>query len=374
MGRLSRAETRQRNRATVLTAARAEFVERGFRDARIDAIAERAGLTRGAVYSNFPGKRALFFTVLADLTEQEAGTSQPGPRPGSPYSPGSQCSPGSTVPAALGALARAWNAKLPLTNGEHDDTTRLAVDLIPEVLADDLTRRPFTQLQRLYAIVLGLGLESLRAEAATKRLVPVAEAVLTTLHGANRLAAVAPGFVEPFNLVSACEQLANLDLGDGWPPPHLAHAPSPTPTDDPWSPPTAADALHGVPARTDGDGVVLILGLHRLSAVEEAIRADRADLTAALVTSAPGELMPLARFAVADLRSLVNRTFPSWARPRLQLIHDDAGALAEAAGVTSVSDATETAVRIEAGRIVSRADGLGACHAVAAAAPHRRRP
>ena len=55
----------ERNRAAVLAAARAEFVERGFRDAKVDVIAARAGLTRGAVYSNFPGKRALYFAVLA---------------------------------------------------------------------------------------------------------------------------------------------------------------------------------------------------------------------------------------------------------------------------------------------------------------------
>jgi len=55
----------ERNRAAVLAAARAEFVERGFRDAKVDVIASRAGLTRGAVYSNFPSKRALYFAVLA---------------------------------------------------------------------------------------------------------------------------------------------------------------------------------------------------------------------------------------------------------------------------------------------------------------------
>src|SRR5690348_5892310 len=73
MGRLTRAELQARNRARVLAAARDEFAERGFRDAKVDAIADRAGLTRGAVYSNFPGKRALYFSVLADLAEQEAG-------------------------------------------------------------------------------------------------------------------------------------------------------------------------------------------------------------------------------------------------------------------------------------------------------------
>ncbi|WP_305782426.1 hypothetical protein [Symbioplanes lichenis] len=47
-------------------------------------------------------------------------------------------------------------------------------------------------------------------------------------------------------------------------------------------------------------------------------------------------------------------------------MHDESGALAAAAGVAAVSDATESAVRVRDGRIVARADGYGACHAVAA--------
>ncbi|GAB3895927.1 hypothetical protein GCM10027612_49470 [Microbispora bryophytorum subsp. camponoti] len=84
MERLTRAELQARNRARVLTAAHDEFTERGFRDAKVDAIADRAGLTRGAVYSNFPGKRALYFSVLADLAEREAepdGMRRSSPRP-----------------------------------------------------------------------------------------------------------------------------------------------------------------------------------------------------------------------------------------------------------------------------------------------------
>ena len=63
---MTRAELQEQNRAKVLAAARTEFVERGYRDAKVDDIAERAALTRGAVYSNFPGKRALYFAVLAE--------------------------------------------------------------------------------------------------------------------------------------------------------------------------------------------------------------------------------------------------------------------------------------------------------------------
>jgi hypothetical protein len=129
------------------------------------------------------------------------------------------------------------------------------------------------------------------------------------------------------------------------------------------------DAIRGQPARLTGDGVVAVLGLHRLAAAEEAVRAapPGADVTAVLVTGYPDGLTPLARLAVADLCLCLclRQAFPPSAWPRLQVVYDESGALAGAAGVPAVSDATETAVRIEAGRIVTRADGWGACHAAA---------
>ncbi|GHF91164.1 MULTISPECIES: TetR/AcrR family transcriptional regulator [Amycolatopsis] len=345
MVRLSRAETQERNRAKVLTAARDEFARRGFREAKIDVIAERAELTRGAVYSNFPGKRALYFAVLADLAERA-------PRPATPP-------PDPSAADVLAAFARAWIARLPLSTDSDSEEARLARDLLPEVLADEHTRRPFAQLTRLDAILLGLALERARPG---RRLVRVAEAALTTLHGASQLAAAAPGFGEPFHLVTACAALLDLGLADDWPaePPITTQA---RPTGQPWDPPSATDLLTGENFRP-GDGVVAVLGLHRAAAFEEAVRAG-ADVTAVLVTSDPGELAPLTRLAVADLRTCLDQAIAPPARPRLRLVCDAAGALAAAAGVTAVSDATETAVRVEAGRIVARAEGFGACHAVA---------
>ena len=73
MSRLSRAEMQERNRDKVLAAARDEFSERGFREAKIDVIAERAELTRGAVYSNFPGKRALVAVSLLPYATRMSG-------------------------------------------------------------------------------------------------------------------------------------------------------------------------------------------------------------------------------------------------------------------------------------------------------------
>ncbi|HZD70001.1 MAG TPA: helix-turn-helix domain-containing protein, partial [Actinomycetes bacterium] len=134
MGGSSRAEARKRNRAKVLEAARDEFTERGFRDAKIDAIAERAQLTRGGVYSNYPGKRALYFAVLAADAER-AATQAREDRPGATgAAEGAAGRPrsargatarearaatarealGVTAREALAAFARAWVARLPL--------------------------------------------------------------------------------------------------------------------------------------------------------------------------------------------------------------------------------------------------------------------
>ena len=64
--RPTRAETRQR----LFQAAAVVFEERGIGAASIDAIAEAAGLTRGAFYSNFANKDALIVAMLTDHVEQ----------------------------------------------------------------------------------------------------------------------------------------------------------------------------------------------------------------------------------------------------------------------------------------------------------------
>jgi AcrR family transcriptional regulator len=344
MSRLTRAETQERNRTRVLAAARDEFAERGYRDTKIDVIAERAELTRGAVYSNFPGKRALYFAVLADLAER---------------APAPDVEAGRTTGDALAALARAWLSRLPMT----EESARLGMDVLPEVMADEATRRPYAQLLALDAVLLGLALERLRPDG---RLVRVAETVLTALHGASQLAAAAPGFVEPFNVVSACAQLAYLDVDDEWL--ELPFTTQAQPVDLPWSPPSAWDSVRASPVSLDSDGIVAVLGLGRAAAVELAVRAaPDVPVTAVLVSGSPRELIPLARLAVAELTGCLRQAFPEYAWPRLRVVCDGTGSLAAAAGVPAVSDATEVAVRIARGRVVARAEGYGACHVVAAA-------
>jgi AcrR family transcriptional regulator len=77
MTRLTRAQRRQQTRARLLDAAGQVFARRGFHAATVDEVAEAAGYTKGAVYSNFANKDELFLALLdqrlaAQLQQVEA--------------------------------------------------------------------------------------------------------------------------------------------------------------------------------------------------------------------------------------------------------------------------------------------------------------
>ena len=78
--RLSRAERREQTRQELLTAAEACFVTRGFHASSVDQVAERAGYTKGAVYSNFAAKEDLFFAVYERRVDQALTEVVPGLR------------------------------------------------------------------------------------------------------------------------------------------------------------------------------------------------------------------------------------------------------------------------------------------------------
>jgi AcrR family transcriptional regulator len=64
--RRSRAEARESNRHALLAAAHDLIVEVGYNGAQLDEIADRAGLTKGAIYSIFGGKLELFRAVITE--------------------------------------------------------------------------------------------------------------------------------------------------------------------------------------------------------------------------------------------------------------------------------------------------------------------
>jgi AcrR family transcriptional regulator len=62
--RPTRAERQARTRADLIEAATQVFARRGFQGATVEEIAEAAGYSHGAVYSNFAGKEELFLAVF----------------------------------------------------------------------------------------------------------------------------------------------------------------------------------------------------------------------------------------------------------------------------------------------------------------------
>ena len=62
--RMTQAERREETREQVLAAAARMFAKRGFHATSLDAIAEEAGFSRGAVYYNFADKEELFLELL----------------------------------------------------------------------------------------------------------------------------------------------------------------------------------------------------------------------------------------------------------------------------------------------------------------------
>ncbi|GIE83257.1 TetR family transcriptional regulator [Actinoplanes philippinensis] len=396
MVRLTRAQQQARTRSAVLDAAVEEFAEHGYADAKIDRIAARADLTRGAVYSNFAGKRSLYLAVLLDHAPWHAAAALDLP----------EVIP---VTAAAEGFARAWLERLPLA-GDTAAGGRLRSRSVAGVFDDEPGRAALAQITKLEALLLARALEA--CPPVARRRVRLAELMLTLLHGADHLAGTAPGFGDLFDLTRACGHLAGIPLTDEWDPPHLAFVPPAERCDAPWTPPDGVG----------GDGLLVILGTARLGAAEEAVRAAAPDdqVTVAVVSSDPAETGALARLRLTDLTVCLRRSFPVGVASTLHIELDDGPSLAAAveAALTgspsdhttgspphhpadavpgprsasmpehstgsrrglsggststpvrrdfSVGDETEIAVRIRGGRIVAWASGRGAGHAVAVA-------
>jgi AcrR family transcriptional regulator len=73
-GRLTREERRARTREQLLDAAADVFNRLGYHGASLEAVAEAAGYTKGAVYSNFASK----FELFAALAERRSGARREG--------------------------------------------------------------------------------------------------------------------------------------------------------------------------------------------------------------------------------------------------------------------------------------------------------
>src|SRR5262245_27653574 len=74
MRRLSRAESQARTRDKLLDVAKTAFLRDGYAATSLDHIAEAAGFSKGAVYSNFNSKDELCLAVLDTIRAERAAT------------------------------------------------------------------------------------------------------------------------------------------------------------------------------------------------------------------------------------------------------------------------------------------------------------
>jgi AcrR family transcriptional regulator len=95
--RQPKGDKRDRTRAKLLEAARSLIREKGYEQTTLEAIAERAGMTTGAIYGNFKNREELFISL--------------GQTYWAPIKPHVQ--PGSTFPEIMRALADATIAAIP---------------------------------------------------------------------------------------------------------------------------------------------------------------------------------------------------------------------------------------------------------------------
>jgi len=93
---------RERTRATLIAATLDVVAEKGFAGASLDAIASRAGMSRGAIYSNFAGRGELLLAAMGSkgLTLSPAYT------------------PGGSLTSHLSAMAESLIEALPKAQGE----------------------------------------------------------------------------------------------------------------------------------------------------------------------------------------------------------------------------------------------------------------
>jgi AcrR family transcriptional regulator len=127
--RENRVERQARTRAELIATAAAVFSRRGYEGASIEEIAEEAGYSHGAVYSNFDGKAELFLAVfeaymaerVGELGESQAGLAEDAP-----------------LEARARALADQWMDRL----GRDPESLRLHIEFIARAGRDpELARR-----------------------------------------------------------------------------------------------------------------------------------------------------------------------------------------------------------------------------------------
>ncbi|MEU1514524.1 TetR family transcriptional regulator [Streptomyces sp. NPDC005811] len=163
MARLSRVESQERTREQLVATARELFLRDGYGVTSLSDVAETAGYSKGAVYSNFRSKGHLCLAVLDDIrAEQLALLTESVMR-----DPGAE--------DRLAAFASWSEANI------GETWTVLEVEFLTGVRHDEELRREITARVTAIRAALALLIEALAQELGTAPAMPPEQAAMTLL-------------------------------------------------------------------------------------------------------------------------------------------------------------------------------------------------
>jgi AcrR family transcriptional regulator len=157
--RLGRQERREQTRADLLAAARRAFLRDGLHGASLDAIAEDAGYTKGAFYSNFASKDEAMIAVFdehfrerADAYERLIFTTD-------------------SVDDAYRAVARYWHD----ANEREPEWSRLVIEFMAHASRHEHLRQAVKEVRQQGLGRIAALIEQLAKRHGVEFTVPVAE-------------------------------------------------------------------------------------------------------------------------------------------------------------------------------------------------------
>jgi AcrR family transcriptional regulator len=160
--RPTRAEKQIQTRAQLIDAAARVFARRGFQAATVEEIAEQAGYSHGAVYSNFSGKEELFLAVFEQyMSERIAEVAQASEVEG-------------TFPERARAAADQWMARF----GEDRETFLLHLEFMIHAARNPELSRQLGERMALLRLEVERRIARRAAETATALPLPPADLAL----------------------------------------------------------------------------------------------------------------------------------------------------------------------------------------------------
>ena len=159
--RESRQERRERTRAELLAAARRAFLREGFHAASLDAIAEEAGYTKGAFYSNFASKDDVLVAVLEEHFRDRAEAYE------------SLVSSAETIEDAYGAVARFWHD----ANEREPEWSRLVIEFMAHASRNEQLRQAVREVRERGLDRIARIVERLAERHGVEYTIPISELV-----------------------------------------------------------------------------------------------------------------------------------------------------------------------------------------------------